>query len=163
MYQHILLPTDGSALSQEAVVAGISLAREAGAAVFGCHVIALPRADQLDAWLHHDPDYAQRRQALFEKIADEYLAFVADCAAAQSVSYTCVKVRGHEPALEIVAMAARQACDLIYMASHGWKDDGGQWPGSVTIEVLRRSQVPVLVHKSVPQTGAGGRGTGGGR
>lgn len=163
MVQPMLLPTDGSALSREAVAAGISLARDAGAAVLGCHVIALPRADQLDAWLDHDPDYAQRRQALFEKIADEYLAFVADCAAAQSVSCTCVKSRGHEPALDIVAMAARQACDLIDVASHGWKNDGEQWPGSVTLEVLRHSQVPVLVHKSVPQTGAGGRGRRGGR
>lgn len=57
-----------------------------------------------------------------------------------------------------MAMAARQACDLIYVASHGWKGDCGQWPGSVTLEILRHSQVPVLVHESVPQTGAGGRG-----
>lgn len=152
MYQHILLPTDGSALSREAVAAGISLARDAGAAVLGCHVVALPRADQLDAWLHHDPDYAQRRQAVFEKIADEYLAFVADCAAAQGVRCACVKSFGHEPALEIAATAVREACDLIYLASHGWKGDGGQWPGSVTLGILRHSQVPVLVYKTVQRS-----------
>jgi nucleotide-binding universal stress UspA family protein len=154
MYQHILLPTDGSALSREAVTAGISLARDAGAAVLGCHVVILPSADRLDAWMHHDPHYAQRRQALFEKIADDYLAFVADRAAAQGVRCACIKAHGHEPALEIVAIAAREACDLVYIASHGWKGSGGQWPGSVTLDVLRRSPVPVLVHKAAPQAGA---------
>ena len=83
MYQHILLPTDGSALSREAVAAGIAFARDAGAAVLGCHVVTLPRADRLDAWMHHDPHYAQRRRALFEKIAAEHVAFVAAAASAQ--------------------------------------------------------------------------------
>ena len=155
MYQHILLPTDGSALSREAVVAGIAFARDAGAAVLGCHVVTLPPADRLDAWLHHDPHYAQRRQALFEKAADEYLAFVAACAAAQNVRCACVKAHGHEPAREIVAMASREACDLIYMASHGWKGDAGQWPGSGMLDVLRHSRVPVLVHKAAAQASVG--------
>lgn len=154
MYQRILLPTDGSALSREAVEAGIVLARDAGAAVLGCHVVTLPRADRLEAWLHHDPRYAQRRQALFEKIADEHLAFVADCAAAQGVRCTCMKAHGHDPALAIAAMAAREGCDLVYMASHGWKGDAGQWPGTVTLDVLRHSGVPVLVHKAAAAGGA---------
>lgn len=81
----------------------------------------------------------------------EHLAFVAACAAAQGVRCVCMKAHGHEPAREIVAMAAREACGLIYMASHGWKVDAGQWPGSVTLDVLRHSRVPVLVHKAAPQ------------
>lgn len=39
MYKHILLPTDGSALSRQAVAAGIGLARALGASVIGMHVL----------------------------------------------------------------------------------------------------------------------------
>lgn len=80
-------------------------------------------------WVHHDPHYAQRRQALFEKIADDYLAFVSYCAAAQGVRCTCMKAHDQDPALAIAAMASREGCDLVYMASHGWKGDTGRWPG----------------------------------
>ncbi|QOY92773.1 universal stress protein [Massilia sp. UMI-21] len=160
MVRHILLPIDGSALSREAAAAGIAFARDAGAAVLACHVVAVPRPDRLEAWLHHDPHYAQRRLALFEKIADDYLAWVATSAAAQGVRCACMKVHGHDPAREVVASADREACDLVYMASHGWKGGGGQWPGSVTLEVLRHSRVPVLVYKAA-QADTGDQAAGG--
>lgn len=50
MYQHILLPTDGSALSKAALTAGIAFAWDAGAAVFGCHVVT-----RTSAWLSLPP------------------------------------------------------------------------------------------------------------
>ena len=40
MYRHILVPTDGSILSQRAVDAAIQLARPLGARVTALHVIA---------------------------------------------------------------------------------------------------------------------------
>ena len=67
MYKHILLPTDGSELSRQAVTSGILFAKNTGATVVGVHVIPLLREDRLEAWTHHDPHYAERRQALFDK------------------------------------------------------------------------------------------------
>lgn len=147
MYQRILLPTDGSRLSREAVAGGIAFAREIGAAVFGCHVIALPGEDQLEAWTHHDPQYAQRRQALFEKFADTYLEHIAGCAHAQGVPHTCTKMHGQQPHRELLALASSTECDLIYMAAHGWTGDESRWPGNVTLQMLEHSMVPVLIHK----------------
>lgn len=147
MYKHILLPTDGSALSKKAVTSGIIFARNTGATVVGIHVLPVPHADQLEAWMHHDPHYEQQRQALFDKFADEYLAFIANSALAEGVPCICKKVRANEAFLAIVKMAEQSRCDLIYMASHGWKGGEAQLLGSQTVKVLHHSKVPVLVHK----------------
>lgn len=147
MYKRILLPTDGSALSKKAVQSGVRFARECGAQVVGLHVVSLPHADQLDAWVAHEPHLIERRQALFNKFADEYLGFVADTASAAQVPCTVHKVSDAEPAKAISRTAHELGCDLIFMASHGWRGDAASLPGSETIRVLQDSQVPVLVHR----------------
>lgn len=147
MYKRILLPTDGSALSRQAVTSGVLFAKNTGATVIGVHVIPMPHADQLEAWMHHDPHYAAHRQALFDKFADECLSFVANSALAEEVPCICKKITANEPCLAIVKMAEQMDCDLICMASHGWKGGEAQLPGSETLKVLHYSKVPVLVHK----------------
>jgi nucleotide-binding universal stress UspA family protein len=147
MYKHILLPTDGSALSRQAVASGILFAKNNDATVIGLHVIPVPHEDRLEAWMHHDPHYAQRQQALFDKFADEYLSFVTNSALAEEVPCTCKKVHATETWLAIVKTAEQARCDLIYMASHGWKGGEAQLLGSETLKVLHHSKVPVLVHK----------------
>jgi nucleotide-binding universal stress UspA family protein len=158
MYKHILLPTDGSELSRQAVTSGILFAKNTGATVVGIHVVPVPHEDRLEAWMHHDPHYAERRQALFDKFADEYLTFVANSALAEEVPCSCRKVNASEAWQAILATAQQTRCDLIYMASHGWKgDDDTQLLGSETLKVLHHSKVPVLVHKPARgKTQAGG-------
>ena len=147
MYKHILLPTDGSALSREATSAGIQLARSLGASVVGMHVLPHPHKDQLEAWMHHDPDHTKRWQALLDKFADDYLKAIAEAAEAANVPCACCKAVGDDPAGAIVHAAQTRRCDLIYIGSHGWSPDKGALLGSVTLKVLHESGVPVLVHK----------------
>lgn len=151
MYKRILLPTDGSALSRQAVQSAVRFAKESGAQVVGLHVLAQPHADQLDAWVHHEPHLVERRQALFDKFADEYLGYVTETAHAQQVPCTVHKVNETEPSKAIVRTAHELNCDLIFMASHGWKGDMARLPGSETLKVLQDSRVPVMVHKSAGQ------------
>lgn len=147
MYKHILLPTDGSALSRKAVRSGILFAKQAGARVTAVHVMASPRADELEAWAHHEPDYADRRARLFEKAAQEALQFVADTAAAEGVPCTTRLVTGEEPYCAIVAVAQAAHCDLVFMAAHGARGAAAALPGSETLKVLIHSKIPVLIHK----------------
>ncbi|HWJ96257.1 MAG TPA: universal stress protein [Telluria sp.] len=154
MYARILLPSDGSAMSKLAVQSGIRFARDNGAEAVGLHVVALPHAEQLDAWMHHAPQLVERRQALFDKFADEYLAFIESTAQAEQVPCRIEKIRAAEPAMAIVRTAASLGCDLIYMASHGWRGDRARMLGSETLKVLQESRVPVLVHK-VPHVPGG--------
>jgi nucleotide-binding universal stress UspA family protein len=147
MYKVILLPTDGSKLSRQAVTSGIRFAKEASASVIGLHVVPVPHDDELEAWMSHDPHYAERHQKLFDKFADEYLAFVAGSAKAEQVPCTCQKVRANDPSSAIARAAEENGCDLIFMASHGWKGGETLLLGSETLKALRYSKVPVLVHK----------------
>ena len=147
MYKHILLPIDGSALSRQAIASAMLFAKNCGASVTALHVIPLPHEDLLEAWLHHDPGFAQRQQAMFDRLADEYLSFAANSALAEGIPCHCRKVQANEPWRAIVETAERQPCDLIYMASHGWQGGGERLPGSETLKVLEYCTVPVLVYK----------------
>jgi nucleotide-binding universal stress UspA family protein len=98
---------------------------------------------------HDDPKYAERLKTLFDKFADEYLSFIADHARSENVRCTYKKVSQSEPYLAILNTAEQAHCDLIYMASHGWKGDQAQLLGSETLKVLHQSKVPVLVFKPV--------------
>jgi nucleotide-binding universal stress UspA family protein len=147
MYKRILLPTDGSALSREAVQSGIAFAKACGGEVLGLHVVALPPGQQLEAWMTHAPHLVERRQAMFDKFADEDLADITAAATSQHVPCTVIKVRSADVASSIVLAAEDMGCDLIFMASHGHKGDKAAMLGSETIKVLQDSKVPVLVHK----------------
>jgi nucleotide-binding universal stress UspA family protein len=152
MFKRILLPTDGSALSKQAVHSGIRLARECGAEVVGIHVVVPTGAAQLDAWLAHAPHLAQRRRALFDKLADEYLHEITAAATAEHVPSTVVKIHAPDPWLAIARAAEDMDCDLVLMASHGRKGSRARMPGSETIRVLQECRVPVLVHQPAEAT-----------
>ena len=148
MYKHILLPTDGSAQSESAIRSAVTFAAQAGAQITGMHVIARQHEDLLEAWLHHDADYAERQHALFKKLAAQYLASITDQARAAGVPCRCKVVSAATPHQAIVDTAQKEHCDLIFMAAHGRPEEAAQLPGSVTLKVLLGSAVPVLVHKS---------------
>lgn len=150
MYKHILIPTDGSNLSKMAIRCGMLHAKNSAATVVGVHVIPTPKADQLEAWAHHDKHYGDKRAALFEKFGSEYLAYLANSALAEDVPCITKLIKGDAPYLAIVKLAEEQRCDLILMASHGWRDDVAQQLGSETMKVLTHSKIAVLVHKPSP-------------
>jgi nucleotide-binding universal stress UspA family protein len=156
MYKAILLPTDGSALSRQAVTSGIEFAKESGSRVVGLHVLPVPRDEQLEAWIAHDPHYPQRHQAVLDKFADEYLAFIATTAHAEGVQCDCKKIKASDAARAIAAAAGDNGCDLVFMASHGWSGADAATTGSETLKVLRYAKVPVLVHKPAPGAGRTG-------
>lgn len=149
MYRHILLPTDGSALSRKAVRSGILFAKETGARVTAVHVMPSPNPDELEAWMHQEPDYADRRARLFQKFAEGSLQFAANLAAAEGVPCATRLIVGEDPYAAIVDTAQAAHCDLVFMASHGAAGNGGGLPGSATLKVLLHSKIPVLVHKPV--------------
>lgn len=152
MYRKILIPTDGSVLSKQAVTSAVLFARNVDATVVGVYVTPDPHTDPLEAWAHHDSAYATHRNELYEKFADEALTFVANNALAEGVPCVCKTVSGKEPYRAIIDIAGKTHCDLIYIASHGWQGNADQLSGSETLKVVARSKVHVLVHKPGPET-----------
>jgi len=147
MYKHILLPTDGSPLSREAVRAGIKLAKAIGAKVTGFY--AAPPATPVEYKGMFPVGYSDpaERARVIERTAARHLAVIVEAARAARVRCTVEHVTNDFPADAIVAAAKRYGCDLIFIASHGRRGFRTSMLGSQTQKVLAQSKVPVLVDR----------------
>jgi nucleotide-binding universal stress UspA family protein len=135
MLKTILVPLDGSALSERALPYATALARRAGA-----HVVLVR------AILAHTPPGADPTdtQVALRKRAEADLYAIAE-----QLGLAGVDVETHvyydDAATAIIDAVQARHADLIVMASHG-RTGVGRWIyGSVADHVLRHSPVPVLV------------------
>jgi nucleotide-binding universal stress UspA family protein len=145
MFKHILIPTDGSRLSDRAVSAALELAAAVGARVTGLFVGPPATPVVFDGVLpvgYANPDDHAR---MIERAAARYLGAIEKAAAAAGVPYEGVTLTGDYPADAIVQVAKRRKCDLIVMASHGRHGMAAVLLGSETQKVLTHAKVPVLV------------------
>ena len=147
MYKHILIPTDGSKVSEEAAAAGIDLARVLGARVTALHVVPDPTASALDRWAHHDPKFETKLDQVFEKLGAVYLETIREVARGAGVRCDCRLVHGDSPHAAIIAASLEEGCDLVVMASHGRKGDSAGVLASETVKAATLGAVPVLVHR----------------
>ncbi|HWQ37136.1 MAG TPA: universal stress protein [Burkholderiales bacterium] len=147
MYRHILLPTDGSALSKKAVKAGIALASKLGARVTGFY--SPEQYEVLSYGEYFPPELVSRAQweKQSKRITERILGHAAKEAARRRVRYDQYALPSLAPWQAIVEAARRKKCDLIFMASHGRTGIAGVLLGSQAAKVLAHSRVPVLVHK----------------
>ena len=143
MYKRILIPTDGSSLSQKAAIQGVKLAQSLGAEVRA--VMATPsfRIFTLDPRMTTDSSAEYTRDT--KKLAKKALNAVKKLAAAAGVPCNTMHVVSDHPFDAIIKTAKRERCDLIFMASHGRKGVSGLLLGSETAKVLTHSKIPVLV------------------
>jgi nucleotide-binding universal stress UspA family protein len=139
MYQHILLPTDGSELSETAIKSGVQLAKALGARVSGVHVIV---ESHVAGGLGES---IVPLRELAKQAATDYLRVISEAAARAGVSHECFSVTGDAVWEEILQAAKTRQCDLIFMASHGRRGLAGLLLGSQTVHVLTHSKIPVLV------------------
>jgi nucleotide-binding universal stress UspA family protein len=145
MFKQILLPTDGSDLSERAVLAGISLAKELGARVIG--VTAIP---EFHAFTFNAESLESTKEEFLNNAAQQaakHLSFISDAARSAGVPCTVVDVVSDDPHAVILQTAKERNCDLIAMASHGRKGIAGVLLGSETQKVLVHSDIPVLVYR----------------
>jgi nucleotide-binding universal stress UspA family protein len=147
MFKRILIPTDGSAVAEKAIKAGVALAAEMGASVTGYYAIepaptgiygegyvgARKLTEELD---QRARDFAQRA---LDKIAAE--AKIAGVKCETVVDKTALPYQG------IIDAASKRECDAIFMASNGHRGLAGLLIGSVTHKVLTHSKTPVLVFR----------------
>ena len=149
MYKHILVPTDGSVLSDKAVEAAIKLAKLAGARVTAFHAVE-PYPLQ-GAYAAEASGVAELQPEVFAERSEEYarrvLDTVARAAAAAGVQCATAHATSHSASHAIVEKARTDNCDLIVMASHGRRGLEGFLLGSETQKVLTHSTIPVLVYR----------------
>jgi nucleotide-binding universal stress UspA family protein len=146
MYKHILLPTDGSPLSEKAVKQCIKLAKSIGAKITAINVTPEYQLMMDEGYVMPDAPLIRKR---FEeetgKRSKKLLAEVKASASAAGVDCDSVSVTSGVPYEAIIKQAKKAKCDLIMMASHGRKGLSSILLGSETAKVLTHSAIPVLV------------------
>lgn len=144
MYKHILLPTDGTALSLKAARAAARLAAPLKARITAIYVIApfVPPMSS-EGVMFHAAYSSKEYERGMRKVADRALDKVA--ATAGSVKVDRLVVIQQNPWDAIIRAARSKKCDLIVMASHGRRGLAGLLLGSETQKVLTHSKTPVLV------------------
>jgi len=150
MHRHILIPTDGSDLSRNAIDYGMALAKSVNAKVTVLTVSASFQTFMVETGMISDTpeDYRKRTATLVGK----YLNAAKEAALAAGVSCETMHLERDQPYRAIVETAARKSCDLIVMASHGRRGISAIVLGSETVKVLTHSTIPVLVVRA-PQQG----------
>jgi len=144
MYRHILVPTDGSRVSEQAATAAISLARAVGARLTALHVVPPPCAPPLEKWAY-GAEFSAKASQSREQRGALYVDGIREEALLAGVPCDCAIVAGASPSGAIVREARARGCDLIVMGSHG-RAGAGAISGSETLKVVTLSGIPVLAH-----------------
>jgi len=143
MYQHILIPTDGSELSKLALQQGVALAKALGARVTVVTVTTPFHAfaGRFGMLTDTPEKYKEHMAAL----AGQYLDVAKKIAAAAGVPCALVHIEHEQPYQAIIETAQDRGCDAIQMASHGRHGQLGIVLGSETLKVLTHSPITVIV------------------
>ncbi len=145
MFQHILVPTDGTDFSYRAVDSAIDLAAERHSELLALRVVPRYAAHYFDGISTFVPEEIADAEAQLVQIAQETMISLVDRAKARGVRMTTEIAVSDAIAETIVAVAANRGSDLIVMASHGRSGFTRLFVGSETDQVLSHSKVPVLV------------------
>jgi nucleotide-binding universal stress UspA family protein len=145
MHKHILIPTDGSELSQKAIDYGMALAKSVNAKVTVTVSTPFHALVVEPGMITDTPEQYGKRMAA---LAAEYLNVAKEAALAAGVSCDMMHVEHDQPYLAIIDTATRKSCDLIVMASHGRRGISAIVLGSEAVKVLTHSTIPVLVFRA---------------
>jgi nucleotide-binding universal stress UspA family protein len=145
VFKTILVPTDGSELSQKAVDQAIGLAAAIGSRLIAMHVyVRFPNGTTPDGGAPHEV-LAEAHARVRESEAKQIFARIRESARAAAVPLDTVLVESEETHSQIIAVANRTHADLICMASHGRRGFAGIVLGGETNRVLTNCRIPVLV------------------
>jgi nucleotide-binding universal stress UspA family protein len=144
MYKHILVPTDGSELSQSAVAQATQFARAMSARVTVLYVqpeCPKPYGGEAFTMGPFKEEFLRGTAAAANDALSQAKAAFAEC----GVTCRCATATSDTPWEVIISTAKNEACDLIFMASHGRSGLTGLLIGSQTQKVLTHCKIPVLV------------------
>lgn len=142
MFKRILVPTDGSDITQKAVATAITLARSVGARLY---TLSVKEPFPYSAISEMQPTPPQEFFDAQERIAAARVKDVRDAAETNGLQCDAQTVEALHPWEAVIEHAKRNECDLIVMASHGRRGVTAMLLGSETQKVLTHTNIPVLV------------------
>jgi nucleotide-binding universal stress UspA family protein len=145
MYQHLLVPIDGSELSERAAQTSLALAAKLGARVTAFVAEPLPplptESERPAAYQHATDAHRERTEHHAQVALDRFAAQAQEA----GVPFKGEFKRTNAVDDAIVDAALAFGCDLIVMVTHGRSTFGELLFGSHTKSVLTRSPLPLLV------------------
>ena len=144
MYKKILIPTDGSELSDRALEAGADFARSLGSSVVVITVIEPYSYSNLS---EYRPESIDQYDARVKEMAQERLEMAKELVEKKGVPCEVLAFKSFSPAEAILDAAREEDCDLIFMASHGRQGLAAVLLGSETQKVFSHSKSPVMVYR----------------
>jgi nucleotide-binding universal stress UspA family protein len=147
MFKHVLIPTDGSYLSQVTVNHAIEFAKETKAKLTFFYaearfpIVYYGMGAIIDS---ASPHQFQQEESVAAKAI---LEAAQDQASKNGVESDTLSLASDSPYLAIINAAEKCQCDLIFMASHGRRGIDALLLGSETQKVLTHSRIPVLVFR----------------
>ena len=143
MFEHLLVPIDGSELSERAMSASIELARKLGARITG--FIVEPFATPPPGIGMVYAQVVEQHDTAASAHADKVLSgFKARCAEA-GVHFTPHATQAGQIDDAILAAAQECGCDMIVMVTHSRGALGELMWGSHAKTLMSRSKLPLLV------------------
>jgi nucleotide-binding universal stress UspA family protein len=145
MFKHVLLPTDGSNLSQVAIQKGVQFAKSMKAKITGISVMPEQKyyLYQTDITVQVEEEAAKQHKLQ----ANRNLSVIEKATKDAGVPCETLCEISEYPYETIIRVAEQKGCDLIMMASHGRRGVKGLLLGSETQKVLTHSKIPVLVYR----------------
>jgi nucleotide-binding universal stress UspA family protein len=141
MYRNVMVPVDGSPFSREAVVQGLRIASQSGAAL---HLVRVSVAPVVLATPEALAFESSAMGEIHSAELSELYGIAAECRAHSEITVSASVERG--PVVDaLIGYAKRHQVDLIVMRSHGRTGIARVWFGSAADGLIRESGIPVLV------------------
>lgn len=144
MFKNILVPTDGSSLSQRTAIRGVELAKAIGAKVTAFYAAPAATPVVFRKGMPVGMSQPAESAARIERDAAKHLNAIQAAAKKARVRFEGLHATDDYPADAILKVAKKKKCDVIVMATHG---ERGLFTSSVTQKVLDDSKLPVLVFR----------------
>ncbi len=143
---HILVPLDGSELSEKALVAAYTIAGMSNAEITLLRVLRpIEKIIKID---EHHAIYVDQQINFKTRRANEYLKEIRNLAKKTFTISTVVEMG--DAAETIINFACKNSMDLIIMSTHG-RSGMKQWVyGSVAGKILSHAYNPILLIRSYP-------------
>jgi nucleotide-binding universal stress UspA family protein len=145
MYKRIMVASDGSHLSQKAVLSAIEMALQFKAELLAVNVIPHYIQAYFEGSFAVSEVDSQKMEAQWEHAAQKILDKVVQQAKDKGVDAQTAVVKSDDIAQGVIDKAGSFKADVIVMASHGRKGIKRLLLGSETLAVLTHVKVPVLV------------------
>ena len=142
MYKRVLIATDGSLCSQQVIQQGVTIAKKLDLPV----VFLFVAEDPLLGNAYASPAAASYSREIFEEVRQagvRALAQAVEFAVKQGVICKTILVERKDPAITICDL--ENESDLVIMGTHGRRGIQRLMLGSVTEEVMRRSNNTHLI------------------